>query len=89
VSGWSGKESFAGSGIPSAFGTKGVSLATQTRQAIVLDEETLTFQVSVHSADIKAVLRAYSIEVSASSPSDLKEVSRHVIPTVLENVPVP
>lgn len=30
-------------------------------------------QVSVHTADVKAVLRAYSIEVSASSAADLAE----------------
>ena len=32
-------------------------------------------QVSVHLADVKNVLRAYSIEVSASTLGDLKEVS--------------
>lgn len=31
-------------------------------------------QVSVHAADVKNVLRAYSIEVSASSAHDLKQV---------------
>ncbi|OCF55222.1 hypothetical protein L486_07335 [Kwoniella mangroviensis CBS 10435] len=30
-------------------------------------------KVSVHLADVKSVLRAYSIEVSASTPSDLKQ----------------
>ncbi|EIW69526.1 hypothetical protein M231_05013 [Tremella mesenterica] len=30
-------------------------------------------KVSVHLADIKHVLRAYSIEVSASTPADLKQ----------------
>ncbi|WWC61302.1 uncharacterized protein I303_103883 [Kwoniella dejecticola CBS 10117] len=30
-------------------------------------------KVSVHLADVKNVLRAYSIEVSASTPSDLKQ----------------
>ncbi|WVO16973.1 hypothetical protein L204_104659 [Cryptococcus depauperatus] len=30
-------------------------------------------KVSVHVADVKKVLRAYSIEVSASSPTDLKQ----------------
>jgi len=29
----------------------------------------------VHCADVKNVLRTYSIEVSASTPADLKEVS--------------
>ena len=33
-------------------------------------------KVSVHTADVKNVLRAYSIDVSASSPNDLKQVSR-------------
>ena len=31
--------------------------------------------MSVHAADVKNVLRAYSIEVSASTKADLKEVS--------------
>lgn len=31
-------------------------------------------QVSVHAADVKKVLRAYSIEVSASTPTDLEQV---------------
>ncbi|KAK1924735.1 hypothetical protein DB88DRAFT_509809 [Papiliotrema laurentii] len=30
-------------------------------------------RVSVHAADVKNVLRTYSIEVSASTPGDLKE----------------
>ncbi|WWD01600.1 hypothetical protein V866_008545 [Kwoniella sp. B9012] len=30
-------------------------------------------KVSVHLADVKSVLKAYSIEVSASTPSDLKQ----------------
>lgn len=33
-------------------------------------------RVSVHAADVKHVLRSYSIEVNANSPDDLKEVSR-------------
>lgn len=32
-------------------------------------------QVSVHLGDVKNVLRAYSIDVQASSANDLKEVS--------------
>lgn len=31
--------------------------------------------MSVHTADVKSVLRAYSIEVSASTAADLQEVS--------------
>ena len=34
----------------------------------------LSSQVSVHTADVKNVLRAYSIDVSASSAADLKQV---------------
>ncbi|WWD15759.1 hypothetical protein CI109_100181 [Kwoniella shandongensis] len=30
-------------------------------------------KVSVHAGDVKSVLRSYSIEVSASTPNDLKE----------------
>lgn len=32
-------------------------------------------QVSVHSADVKNVIRSYSIEISASNLHDLDEVS--------------
>lgn len=32
-------------------------------------------RVSVHAADVKKVLSAYSFEVNASSASDLKQVS--------------
>lgn len=31
------------------------------------------FQVSVHAADVKSVIRSFSMEVKASSKDDLKE----------------
>lgn len=37
-------------------------------------------QVSVHAADVKKVLRTYSIEVSASTPTDLKQVRTYEFP---------
>jgi hypothetical protein len=34
---------------------------------------TVVFQISVHTADVKNVLRVYSIEVAAKEKDDLKE----------------
>lgn len=37
-------------------------------------------QVSVHAADVKKVLRTYSIEISASTPADLEQVRAYKFP---------